>query len=82
MSSHQRLGSLTRDQPDCRLLIGGLGWPELLLILAVVLLVFGVGRISKVGSELGKGISAFREGVKEGQENPEDEEVAEKTVEE
>lgn len=49
-------------------MIGGLGWPELLLILAVVLLVFGVGRISKVGSELGKGISAFREGIREGQE--------------
>lgn len=49
-------------------MIGGLGWPELLLILAVVLLVFGVGRISKVGSELGKGISAFRDGLKEGQE--------------
>lgn len=52
-------------------MIGGLGWPELLLILAVVLLVFGVGRISKVGSELGKGISAFREGVREGQETTE-----------
>lgn len=50
-------------------MIGGLGWPELLLILAVVLLVFGVGRISKIGSELGKGISAFREGVREGQED-------------
>lgn len=47
-------------------MFGSLGWPELLLILAVVLLVFGVGRISKVGSELGKGISAFREGIKEG----------------
>lgn len=52
-------------------MIGGLGWPELLLILAVVLLVFGVGRISKVGSELGKGISAFRDGLKEGQEDAE-----------
>jgi sec-independent protein translocase protein TatA len=52
-----------------KIMIGGLGWPELLLILAVVLLVFGVGRISKVGSELGKGISAFREGIREGQED-------------
>lgn len=52
-------------------MISGLGWPELLLILAVVMLVFGVGRISKVGSELGKGISAFREGVREGQEDSE-----------
>ena len=57
-------------------MIGGLGWPELLLILAVVLLVFGVGRISKVGSELGKGISAFREGVKEGQETEEEDKEA------
>lgn len=52
-------------------MIGSLGWPELLLILAVVLLVFGVGRISKVGSELGKGISAFREGVREGSDEQE-----------
>jgi sec-independent protein translocase protein TatA len=50
------------------------GW-EWLVILVVVLLVFGVGRISKLGSELGKGISAFREGVKEGQESGEDEET-------
>ena len=63
-------------------MIGGLGWPELLLILAVVLLVFGVGRISKVGSELGKGISAFRQGVKEGQEDPEGEESEEEKTEE
>ncbi|MAT99967.1 MAG: twin-arginine translocase TatA/TatE family subunit [Anaerolineaceae bacterium] len=46
--------------------MAGLGVPELLIILAVVLLVFGVGRISRIGSELGKGISAFREGVREG----------------
>jgi sec-independent protein translocase protein TatA len=58
-------------------MIGGLGWPELLLILAVVLLVFGVGRISKVGSELGKGISAFREGIREGQEEVDSEKGSE-----
>lgn len=46
-----------------------IGWPEILLILLVVLLIFGVGRIARVGGELGKGVSAFREGLKEGQEN-------------
>lgn len=46
--------------------MGSLGVPELLIILAVVLLIFGVGRISKIGGELGKGIRAFREGVNEG----------------
>ncbi len=42
---------------------GGLGVPELLLILAIVILLFGVGRISKVMGELGKGLRAFREGL-------------------
>ncbi len=59
--------------------MAGLGVPELLIILAVVLLVFGVGRISRIGSELGKGISAFREGVREG--GKEDEESSTSDVE-
>lgn len=58
--------------------MAGLGVPELLIILAVVLLVFGVGRISRIGSELGKGISAFREGVREG--GKEDEENGESST--
>ena len=62
-------------------MFGGLGWPELLLILAVVLLVFGVGRISKIGSELGKGISAFRDGVREGQDGAEEGEELEESTE-
>jgi sec-independent protein translocase protein TatA len=49
--------------------MAGLGTLELVIILVVVLLVFGVGRIGKLGSELGKGISSFREGIKEGQNN-------------
>ena len=40
-----------------------LGAPELLLILVIVILLFGVGRIGKVGHELGSGIRAFREGI-------------------
>lgn len=50
-------------------MLGGIGLPELLIILAVVLLIFGVGRISRVGGELGKGVSAFREGLREGQQD-------------
>jgi sec-independent protein translocase protein TatA len=49
----------------------------LLLILALVLLIFGVGRIARVGGELGKGVSAFREGLKEGQETADKEAVEE-----
>lgn len=39
------------------------GLPELLVILVVILLVFGVGRISKIGGELGNALRQFRDGL-------------------
>jgi sec-independent protein translocase protein TatA len=40
-----------------------LGGPELIIILVIVLLLFGVGRIGKIGGELGRGIKEFRKGL-------------------
>jgi len=40
-----------------------LGWPELIILLVIVVLVFGVGRISKIAGEMGEGIRAFKEGL-------------------
>ncbi len=37
-----------------------LGWPEVLLVLAIVLIVFGAGKLPQVASQLGKGIREFR----------------------
>ncbi len=48
--------------------MAGLGTTELIIILVIVLVLFGVGRIGRIGGELGKGISAFRQGLKESQE--------------
>lgn len=39
------------------------GLPELLIILVIVLVLFGVGRISKIAGEMGSGIRAFKEGL-------------------
>jgi len=49
-----------------------MGWPEIVLLLVIVLLVFGVGRISKVAEELGQGIRAFREGLSSNAEETQD----------
>jgi sec-independent protein translocase protein TatA len=40
-----------------------IGAPELIIILLIIVLLFGVGRIGKVAGELGSGIRAFREGL-------------------
>lgn len=52
-----------------------IGWPELIILLVIVLLVFGVGRIGKIAGELGKGIRAFKDGLAgedSDQDKPED----------
>lgn len=39
------------------------GIPELLIILVIIVLLFGPGRIGKIAGELGKGIRNFRDGL-------------------
>lgn len=41
----------------------GFGATELIIILVIILLLFGVGRIGKIAGELGKGIREFRNGL-------------------
>lgn len=42
----------------------GLGFPELVLILVIVVLIFGTSRIPELGRGLGEGIRNFRRGMK------------------
>ncbi len=44
--------------------MGNLGTPELILVLAVVVLLFGVGRVSRIGGEMGSAIREFRKGLR------------------
>jgi sec-independent protein translocase protein TatA len=46
-----------------------IGAPELLIVLVIIILVFGVGRISKIFGELGSGIRSFQKGLKGDEKN-------------
>lgn len=40
------------------------GLPELAIVLVIIILLFGVGRIGKIAGELGSGVRSFRDGLK------------------
>lgn len=55
-------------------MFGKLGLPELLIILAIALIIFGPGKLADLGKGLGEGIKNFKAGVsgdnKEGEKKP------------
>lgn len=59
------------------MLFRSIGPLELVIILVIVLLLFGVGRIGKIAGELGGGIRSFRKGLQgEDKDSKEKEEAA------
>lgn len=40
--------------------MGPIGWPELIILLVVVLIVFGPGKLPDIGNAIGKGVREFR----------------------
>jgi sec-independent protein translocase protein TatA len=46
-----------------------LGLPELLIILAIVVLIFGANKLPELGRGIGKGIKNFKDATKEGAED-------------
>ena len=55
----------------------GLGTQELLIILVLVMIVFGAGKLPQVGGALGKGLRNFKKGVNEADEDIEEGQVEE-----
>ena len=46
-------------------MIGGVGMPELLVILVIILIIFGAGKLPEIGAGLGKGIKNFKKATSE-----------------
>jgi sec-independent protein translocase protein TatA len=46
-------------------LLGPLGLPEMLIILAIVILIFGANRLPELGRGIGAGIRNFKSGIKD-----------------
>lgn len=57
-------------------MLNNIGLPGILLIAIVVLVLFGRGKISNLMGEVGKGITAFKRGVKDGSEELEQDAAA------
>ncbi len=50
----------------------GLGTQELLIILALVMIIFGAGKLPQIGTAMGQGLRNFKTGVKEAETEIED----------
>ena len=48
----------------------GLGVPELIIILMIIILIFGANRLPEIGRGIGKGIRNFKDATKDGENNP------------
>ena len=46
--------------------MGSLGFPELVVILVIVILIFGANRLPEIGRGIGKGIRNFKESTRDG----------------
>ena len=60
--------------------LGGIGIWQLLIILAIVLLLFGAKRLRNLGTDLGASVKGFREAMKDGEKEKEEDKTDEQAT--
>ena len=55
----------------------GIGFPELMIILVIIMIIFGAGKLPEIGSAFGRSIKNFKSSMKEAQEEEEGAQVEE-----
>ena len=50
----------------------GIGFPELMIILVIIMIIFGAGKLPEIGSAFGRSIKNFKSSMKEAQEDDEE----------
>jgi sec-independent protein translocase protein TatA len=58
-------GGAVYNQPEEVKIMGKIGLPELLVILAIIVIVFGANRLPGLGKGIGSAIKNFKDGLKE-----------------
>ena len=48
----------------------GIGMPELIIILVIILIIFGAGKLPEIGAGIGKGIKNFKKATNEPDDEP------------
>lgn len=56
----------------------GLGMPELIIILVIIVIIFGAGKLPEIGAGIGKGIKNFKEATRQEEKKALDEEKSNK----
>jgi sec-independent protein translocase protein TatA len=64
--SNSSYGRIRKEENS---MFGGIGMPELIIILVIILIIFGANKLPQIGEGLGKGIRNFKKATREKEEN-------------